>query len=147
MSNIAPGRFITNLTFREKRGRYINLPLEIIIVLIRIIVKYAVPLLSLARLVVRIRAGFVIGSINNILDFGEMFLDHSLDSVLQGNICHATPLAAAAHVDIDGIIGNVQQINLPAVRRNRRINPFINELLNRLGFGVIPSGCGSGYQS
>ena len=82
--------------------------------------------LSLAWGIVRVIPGTMIGGVNHALNLRKDLLNHCLDAVFECDVCHTAALAAAAHMNVYGIILDIQEFYLPTVCRNSRINPFIN---------------------
>ena len=72
--------------------------------------------LALCRLIIRVRTGGVVGRINHAAKLGKFFREHRLNTVPERHINHAAALAAATETDIDDILLNIEQLDMPAMR-------------------------------
>src|SRR6185503_4422885 len=69
----------------------------------------------LARRVVGVAAGGVVGGVEHLDDLGDLFLDQPLDARLQRDVRRATTLAPATHLQIDGAVLDVEQLDEAAM--------------------------------
>src|SRR5439155_1642339 len=72
----------------------------------------------------------VVGRVEDLGDFGDLFLDQPLDARLQCDVRGAAALAAAAHLEIDSVILHVDQLDEAAVAGDRRVDHGIDQLLD-----------------
>src|SRR5439155_2362234 len=86
--------------------------------------------LRFARRVVGVAPGGVIGRVEDFGDLGDLFLDQSLDPLLQRDVRGAAALAAAAHLKIDPVVLHVDELDKAAVAGNRGVDRGIEQLLN-----------------
>src|SRR5947199_194005 len=78
--------------------------------------------LGFTRRVVGVRARGVVGRVQDLDDLGKLFLDEPLDARLQGDVGRAAPLAPAAHLKVDPVVLDVDQLDVAAVAGNRRVD-------------------------
>src|SRR6267143_1814238 len=86
--------------------------------------------LGFARRVVRVGARGVVGRVQHFRDLGELFLDQPLDPRLQRDVGGTTTLTAAAHLEIDAIVLDIDQLDKAPVTGNRGIDHRFDQLLN-----------------
>jgi biotin carboxylase len=96
----------------------------------------------LGGLVVRIGALSVVGGVAHLADLGKGVEDGGAHALAQRHLGHAAALAAAAHVDEGHPLGDVEKIDVTAVRRHRRVDLLIEETLDALGDGIEPERVG-----
>src|SRR3989442_12295552 len=70
----------------------------------------------LGGLVVGVGAAGVVGLIDDTGELRDLFLQRRLDPLLQGDVDHAAPLAAAAELEIGDVLLDVQELDPAAVR-------------------------------
>src|SRR5262245_40778749 len=80
--------------------------------------------------VVGVRSLRVIGRVEHLDDLGNLFLDEALDSGLECDVCRATPLAAAAHGQVDTVVLHVDELDKAPVPRDGRIDHRVDEILD-----------------
>src|SRR6266545_7968961 len=74
---------------------------------------------------VGVRAGGVIGDVDDAADRGDELREHPLDALPQRDIRHAAPLTAAAHAQHhDGVL-HVDELDSPAVARDHRVHLLV----------------------
>src|SRR5207245_11606781 len=67
--------------------------------------------LRFARRVVGVLTGAVVGRVEDLSDFGDLFLDQPLDAVLQLDVRSAAALAAAAHLEMHQAVLHVAKLD------------------------------------
>src|SRR5262249_5758343 len=85
---------------------------------------------GLAGGVVGVRPLRVIGRIEHLDDFRDLFLDQALDAGLEGDVRRAAALAPAAHREIDAVVLDVDQLDEAAMPRDGRIDHRVDQLLH-----------------
>src|SRR5712692_7688254 len=92
--------------------------------------------LLLARRVVGVGAGAVGGRVQHFLDLGDLFLDQPLDARLERDVGGAAALAAPAHLDVNLVLLDVEQLDEAAVAGDGRIDGRVDQLLH-LGHQLV----------
>ena len=73
----------------------------------------------------------MICNVQNLCHGRDQLLDFNGNPLFQRYIRHATSLASTVKPDIGPILLQVDKRNTAAMRRNRGINPFLKQLLDR----------------
>lgn len=75
----------------------------------------------------------MVGYIDDMGDLRDLLPNHSLDAHSErGRRCRA-PLASTPHLDMDGVVAHIDELDEPAMRRNTRIDHLVDYLLNPFG--------------
>src|SRR6185295_6666300 len=86
--------------------------------------------LRLAGRVVGVAARRVVGRVEYLGHLGDFFLDQALDPRLQRDVRGATALAAAAHLQIDAVVLDVDQLDEATVPGHSRVDHRVDQLLH-----------------
>jgi len=84
----------------------------------------------------------VVGGVTHLVDLGEGVEDRGAHPLTQGDLGHAAALAAAAHVNECNSLGDIEQIDVPAMGRDGRVDLVIEQALHSLGDGIEPQWVG-----
>src|SRR3990170_4808203 len=98
--------------------------------------------LGFARGVVGVGAGRVVRRVEDLVHLGQLFLDEALDAGLQRDVGRAAPMAAPAHLEVDAVVLDVDELDEAAVTGDRRIDHRVDQLLHP-GLEVRAHGCTS----
>ena len=74
--------------------------------------------------------GRVVGGVEHLGDLGQLFLDQALDARLQRDVRRAAALAPAAHLQIDAVVLDVDQLDEAAVAGDGRVDHRVDQLLH-----------------
>src|SRR5712691_331762 len=86
--------------------------------------------LALAGGVVGVAPAGVIRGVEHLCHLGQLVLDQPLDPRLQRDVGRAAPLAAAAHLQVHAVVLHVDEIDVPAVTRDSRVDHRVDQLLH-----------------
>src|SRR5262245_52725858 len=86
--------------------------------------------LRFAGRVVGVAPRGVVCRVQDFGDFGDLFLDQPLDSLLQRDVRGAAALAAAAHLKVDAVILYIDELDEAAVAGDRGVDHRIDQLLH-----------------
>ena len=85
--------------------------------------------LPLGRLTIGITRGMV-GGVRDQLDLRNFFADEGFNALTQRDVHHAASLAATTKANIDGVVFNVKQLDIPTMCRYAGIDAFVDQFLH-----------------
>src|SRR5712691_6813160 len=86
--------------------------------------------LGLAGGVVGVAPAGVVGGVEHLDHFRQLVLDQPLDPRLQRDVRRPAPLAAAAHLQIHAVVLHVDEVDVPAVPGDGRVDHGVDQLLH-----------------